>query len=523
MTAAAWPQDYVIADGVSVQDWAGTLTVNQGTVAVVTDDVDSAFGATKSLKNTSNGANAAQARMPLSTSVVAAVGPNSVLLRVKAPTSNANPSPIEIRLYDAALAKYLFFYHTVPNNGRWNSIVISVGNMGSSSFVVGTDAIGHIQVREDRSGGRGLPNMQAGEYFLTGPVIVNRRSRPKMMFSIDDGRPITTDFAGYAGSPASGGNYRDIFDFYGVAATCYVIPDVFGTAGYGTLSEHLAAQADGWSIGTHSLVNEGGNVGNALHGLRTLGTFGYGPYTVSSVDTGTDVLTVTSHPFADGSLLTFSGDALPGGLSSGQSYFARSVSANDISLHPSYAAALANSGKVDITSAGSNVTCRWYNSAPNNTLIMSTLRADAEAIRALGFTGWQHYALPQGGSDREVIDAISSVGKFASVRGVGTGFPLPFGIGKISPIPDWYINDPKLIGYAFDLAALGAAGTIAQINNAVQYGASVGCYMHAITSTVAADLDAVLAHAVRLQKMGLIDIVTVEDWYRGLTQPALVA
>ena len=112
-TFASQPQDYLIRSGSVIQNWSGSLTVTSGTAAVVTDDVDSDSGATKSLKATSNGSNASQSRMPLSTALPAALGPFTIMVRVKAPASNANPSPIEIRLYDSGLTKYLLFFHTV--------------------------------------------------------------------------------------------------------------------------------------------------------------------------------------------------------------------------------------------------------------------------------------------------------------------------------------------------------------------------------------------------------------------------
>ncbi len=522
MTAAAWPQNYLTDAGYEVQNWAGALTVTSGTAAVVTDDVDTDSGATKSLKATYNGAAASQSRMPVSAAIPASKGPFSISIRVKAPSTNAAPCPIEFRLYNTGLTSFLSFYHSVANDGEWHTIVATIDGLTASGFTLFTDAVGHIQVREDRSGARGLPNLNIGEYFLIGPITVNKLSRPKLMFTIDDGVDIVTNFSGYpTGAPASGGNFRDIFTYYAKPATCYVIPSVVDTVGYATLSSLLSAQTAGWSIAAHSQPSYEGNIGNGFHGLRTLGTFGYGPFSVSAVDTVQDTMTITSHPFSY-SRVVFSATSAPGGVTLNTAYWLRSVDANTVSLHPSYNAAVLNTGKIDITSSGSGVTCRWQDAVQNNSLMRSTVSVDMAACRALGFTAWQHYALPQGGSDREVIDALIGLG-LKSVRGVGTGYPAPYGISRISPVPDYYTDEFNLLGYSFDLASLGSAGTISAINTGLRNGASMSVYCHGISSTIATYLDAVLAHAVRLEQQGLLDVVNIEDWYLGLTQPALVA
>ena len=75
--------------------------------------------------------------------------------------------------------------------------------------------------------------------------------------------------------------------------------------------------------------------------------------TVETVDDTNDELDITAHGFVDGDevrLATYG--TIPAGLSLTTLYYAKAVSANAISLHPTRADALAGTNKVDITDAG---------------------------------------------------------------------------------------------------------------------------------------------------------------------------
>lgn len=80
-------------------------------------------------------------------------------------------------------------------------------------------------------------------------------------------------------------------------------------------------------------------------------------FTQAAINTGTDVITVTSHGYTTGDAVSISRElgtgTFPTGLTEGVDYFCRAVDANTLSLHPTAADASGNTNKVDITAAGS--------------------------------------------------------------------------------------------------------------------------------------------------------------------------
>lgn len=525
--AAALAQDYKTHDGISVQDWSGSLTVSTGSASIVTDEIDTAEGMTRSLRLNYNGSAAAVARMSFSTPVAAGIGPYSIGIRMMAPRSNAGPVAVRCYLYDAGLTANITWYHSVPNDGIWRTYGCPYAGTTASSWTLGTTVAAQVRVDEERSGNRGLTPMLTGEYFLVGAVILNRRARPKFMIYFDDNRLKTAGgTAGAGGYPASGGTYKEILDAYGFKGTVSVNPAHIGDTSVSGIEQDTLAvlrtlESEGWSIITRSIWTPDGNVGNSAHGLRTLGTFGATAVAVSSIDTGTDVITTSaSHPFASGSKVRVGGTVLPGGLSADVAYFARSTGAATVTLHPSYATAIANTNIVDITSGGTSVTLQWADAVAGKSVIRSTVSADLAAMKALGFTGWNHYQAAQGGTDQEVQEVLGEF-PLKSVRGVGSVWTPSWGIGRNAPVPDWICaGTPRNIGSCFDMQSIGSATTITNINNGIRDGMTMSGYLHSISAGNATILDSVCAHLKAKQRQGLIDIVTVEQWHDGLTQPA---
>jgi hypothetical protein len=75
--------------------------------------------------------------------------------------------------------------------------------------------------------------------------------------------------------------------------------------------------------------------------------------TVENVDDTNDELDITAHTFVDGhEVRVATYGALPGGLDGATLYYAKAVTANSISLHPTRADALAGTNKVAITTVG---------------------------------------------------------------------------------------------------------------------------------------------------------------------------
>jgi hypothetical protein len=107
-----------------------------------------------------------------------------------------------------------------------------------------------------------------------------------------------------------------------------------------------------WVLISHSGTNVIATGVKAVLGLRISPTAITG--NISSVDTSTDQITwSTNHNLTSGDVIYSTGGTWPTGITGAAPYYARAVSATIFSLHTSKAGAIANTGRVDITLAGS--------------------------------------------------------------------------------------------------------------------------------------------------------------------------
>lgn len=113
------------------------------------------------------------------------------------------------------------------------------------------------------------PTMSSGESILVGQVRINPKNRPVFIVFTDDGTESNLiNGPGYpTGYPASGGNYYDIMNHYGIAnkLTLSIVPVLVGTAGYMNATQLATLANAGCEIVTHS--NAG--TGNGLVDLET--------------------------------------------------------------------------------------------------------------------------------------------------------------------------------------------------------------------------------------------------------------
>lgn len=133
----------------------------------------------------------------------------------------------------------------------------------------------------------------------------------------------------------------------------------FGTcAKHGTFTGGQYASALSWRSSTSTnnafMFVDAIDLSHATSYVRCDGAFGVpSSRSISSADAGTDRLTVTAHGFTTGAGPVYlTGGSLPGGLDAATNYFVRSISANEITLHLTAAAANAGTGTVNITSTG---------------------------------------------------------------------------------------------------------------------------------------------------------------------------
>lgn len=101
-------------------------------------------------------------------------------------------------------------------------------------------------------------------------------------------------------------------------------------------------------------------------GLQTIGelTTPRRSFLPAAVNTTTEVITVTAHGFATGAAVRFfSYGTLPAGLTAGVLYFLRAASADSVTAHATRAAALAGTGAINLTDAGTG-THVWIEQEP---------------------------------------------------------------------------------------------------------------------------------------------------------------
>ena len=101
----------------------------------------------------------------------------------------------------------------------------------------------------------------------------------------------------------------------------------------------------------------------------------YTSRTVSAFSDANDTFdTSANHGFSDGDLVIYEATTSRTGLTSGHFYYVRTVDANTLQLHPTYADAIANTNKVAISGSGSGETIKKLTSTG------STLEVDVAAV-----------------------------------------------------------------------------------------------------------------------------------------------
>ena len=136
----------------------------------------------------------------------------------------------------------------------------------------------------------------------------------------------------------------------------------------------------------------------------------------------------------------------------------------------------------------------------------------------------RHIVYPGGAHDAALKAALASAG-YKTARNAATTVLVPH-------LPTYAPTDPQLwslplVDYLDSARSL--ANVKASVERTIQYGGLGiinGHKFDAAAGTIQwaeADLTALFAYLQEKKQQGLIDLVTVPNWYRGLTQPALVA
>lgn len=105
---------------------------------------------------------------------------------------------------------------------------------------------------------------------------------------------------------------------------------------------------------------------------------------ISYVDSGNDTLFIPNHGLKTGDAITIwagPGGTMPGGLSSGTTYYAGVIDGNTIKLYTSRADAVAGTNPVNITSSGSgNLYATFYGSSAGDSMSITSVSAAADTL-----------------------------------------------------------------------------------------------------------------------------------------------
>lgn len=161
----------------------------------------------------------------------------------------------------------------------------------------------------------------------------------------------------------------------------------------------------------------------------------------------------------------------------------------------------------------------------NQAAVAARVQADIDAIKSRFYSGARHYALPQGGWNEVVRLAIAQTDAL-SVRGVSghdDGARIPVGLHSgsgnfngtgLPTVTTGWIDLPSSV----TTEAVWTDNQLkAYVDEVIRTGATGSCYLHISTAASCTQLDMLCAYLKGKKSQGLIDVVTVEDWYDGLS------
>ncbi|ASJ79271.1 putative membrane-anshored cell surface protein [Curvibacter phage P26059A] len=532
--------------GSLLTNWAGASIIANGTPAsgsagVVTTDIAPAKEATGTAVRLIGDASVRASAVSTfaATPTTASFTGIALWMKVKGRTQG----PVMIQLYLGATAdpytgKSIALTFGAPNDGKWHLIYLPRGAFAPiNSFVLGTDTIQSIGLRDRNAGGIGYTGMLTNaEEMQLGPVYASPYSRPKFLIRMDDslldviqpdgGQQFTAD-----GVTRSWSHY-DLMSKYGFGSkgSCFHLTRRIGSVNTGKPvmnAGHLETLAKaGWSncIQTHNDPVDASN-----NGLLLMGPVGYAAKAIASVDASADTLTAAAaHNISTGNLywgypIVFTGSDLPAPLSVGTVYWARAVDATAFTLHLTENDAISNVNRVDLTSVGvaANFTYRYANSAADTSAMQSDLVAGINFLTSLGYGDTAKIWAPNQGAMNEDTRTAA----------LAAGVKMTLGIGRLGASYDQpqvrHINmetsgGAGVGGMVLDPVltvpnALQTDGVATPANARTYVNAVIACggigsnYHHTITTANGPTLAAYLDELRLRVSEGACDVVTAKE------------
>lgn len=357
-------------------------------------------------------------------------------------------------------------------------------DFGSGAGTFNPAAVKRIEIRA-------LCNAAAVAFPVTMDIYgfyVNAKSRTQVMLMWDD--EFTSCYTeGYLGTTG-----RGLID-YGWKGTLYVLTNLVNESGRMTTANIQTLIDAGWSVGQHA--DEHNPLAYNL-AITSSGTTATATGTTGSVDHGKlagETITIADafYPEYNG---TFVIQTVPTSLS-----FTYTMSGTP--------AATVSRGRPYMVEWQSD---QWRKDRMNN----------ARTWMDANLTGHtkKHMAYVNGGLNQNAVDIISGLG-YLTARTVDTGGWPSYGIGNQVDSVD-LLRLPSI-----DMSNTATAASIlASVDSCIKYGSSVCIYGHLLVTTPTlttefslAQWDLLLAGLRARELNGLIDIVTIEQFYTGLTNP----
>lgn len=163
--------------------------------------------------------------------------------------------------------------------------------------------------------------------------------------------------------------------------------------------------------------------------------------------------------------------------------------------------------------------------------MLAELRVIQEWLRARGYL-WQHYAYPGGQFNGEIMRIMREAG-FLSARSIRgqtyvAGPPEQWSAGgsyegvksSLAGVPDWYqlMASPLAVSQSLANAKAALDTAIARGESLIYYGHKIGAVADSVTWTTS-DWTALMDYIALKVSQGLVDVMTIDQYYRAYTQP----
>ena len=413
-------------------------------------------------------------------------------------------------------ASYASIYLWLPHTGSdWKKMIFNPLGHTNKAALYNTNppasggTFKQIQIVRMRQSTLQTGNWASGDYVHIGGLSFgNSPQRPKAILTFDDG--INSIYA----------NSSWLTD-RGFRGTCYVYPSAIGNSGYMTWAQLDELYDLGWDICNHSniefLAYEDSNSATS---------------TAAVYSGGEVTLTLTSAPNMGPGQAVYVTGLTPNDYN-GTKIIA-SVSGNDLSYANTDAGAISGTASVAPNWTGYGL----FSFTPEE--ILASIQACDSALAARGYTEnrRRHYADPQGWRNNDVLTALAAVG----IKSARSTQPDNVTIAERDAYHHWpQVDNGGFLDEVWELLngnalyhkehsgvyCYGGVSSVEptqtlshiyqRIDDAIKYKRMFSALTHSLGPGDSAHHQAWLDYLVTKRDQGLIDVVTVSEWYAGLS------